>query len=105
VRLGVLHGAYCIGCCWTLMVLLFAFGVMNFTGSRTHDLRAAEKVVPDPGSIASGRARGGCRGIALSGQTLAKGPDRVESARFLQMGPDPILQAAFLVSPSASMAS
>ena len=30
LRLGVLHGAYCIGCCWTLMVLLFAFGVMNF---------------------------------------------------------------------------
>jgi predicted metal-binding membrane protein len=30
VRLGLLHGAYCIGCCWVLMALLFAFGVMNF---------------------------------------------------------------------------
>jgi predicted metal-binding membrane protein len=30
VRLGALHGAYCIGCCWALMTLLFAFGVMNF---------------------------------------------------------------------------
>jgi predicted metal-binding membrane protein len=29
VRLGVLHGLYCIGCCWALMALLFAFGVMN----------------------------------------------------------------------------
>ena len=29
VRLGVLHGLYCIGCCWVLMALLFAFGVMN----------------------------------------------------------------------------
>jgi len=29
LRLGLLHGAYCIGCCWTLMALLFAFGVMN----------------------------------------------------------------------------
>ena len=29
VRLGVLHGFYCIGCCWVLMLLLFAFGVMN----------------------------------------------------------------------------
>jgi predicted metal-binding membrane protein len=29
LRLGVLHGAYCIGCCWALMALLFAFGVMN----------------------------------------------------------------------------
>lgn len=30
VRLGILHGAYCVGCCWLLMVLLFVGGVMNF---------------------------------------------------------------------------
>ena len=29
VRLGWRHGLYCIGCCWVLMALLFAFGVMN----------------------------------------------------------------------------
>lgn len=29
VRLGVLHGAYCVGCCWLLMALLFVGGVMN----------------------------------------------------------------------------
>jgi predicted metal-binding membrane protein len=29
VRLGVLHGAYCLGCCWLLMLLLFVGGVMN----------------------------------------------------------------------------
>jgi len=29
LRLGALHGLYCIGCCWAVMVLLFAFGVMN----------------------------------------------------------------------------
>jgi predicted metal-binding membrane protein len=29
VRLGILHGAYCIGCCWALMALLFVGGVMN----------------------------------------------------------------------------
>lgn len=28
-RLGVVHGAYCLGCCWALMLLLFAAGVMN----------------------------------------------------------------------------
>ena len=27
--LGVRHGAYCVGCCWTLMALLFVGGVMN----------------------------------------------------------------------------
>jgi predicted metal-binding membrane protein len=29
VRLGVLHGLYCVGCCWVVMALLFTFGVMN----------------------------------------------------------------------------
>jgi len=27
--MGLRHGAYCAGCCWTLMVLLFVAGVMN----------------------------------------------------------------------------
>jgi predicted metal-binding membrane protein len=27
--LGAHHGAYCVGCCWTLMALLFVGGVMN----------------------------------------------------------------------------
>ena len=28
-RLGAEHGVYCVGCCWALMLLLFAGGVMN----------------------------------------------------------------------------
>ena len=28
-RLGLFHGAYCVGCCWALMGLLFVAGVMN----------------------------------------------------------------------------
>jgi predicted metal-binding membrane protein len=31
LRLGAMHGAYCVGCCWMLMVLLFVGGVMNLT--------------------------------------------------------------------------
>jgi predicted metal-binding membrane protein len=27
--MGMEHGAYCLGCCWALMLLLFAGGVMN----------------------------------------------------------------------------
>jgi predicted metal-binding membrane protein len=30
-RMGMEHGAYCLGCCWALMLLLFAGGVMNLT--------------------------------------------------------------------------
>lgn len=29
LRMGLLHGGYCLGCCWFLMALLFASGVMN----------------------------------------------------------------------------
>jgi predicted metal-binding membrane protein len=28
-RMGLVHGAYCLGCCWFLMTLLFVGGVMN----------------------------------------------------------------------------
>jgi predicted metal-binding membrane protein len=30
-RMGLQHGAYCLGCCWALMLLLFVGGVMNLT--------------------------------------------------------------------------
>ena len=31
LRMGVEHGAYCVGCCWGLMLVLFALGVMSLT--------------------------------------------------------------------------
>jgi predicted metal-binding membrane protein len=47
VRLGVSHGTYCVGCCWTLMVLLFVGGVMNVLWiSAIAILVLAEKVIP-----------------------------------------------------------
>ncbi|MBA3596447.1 MAG: DUF2182 domain-containing protein [Methylibium sp.] len=29
LRMGLAHGAFCVGCCWLLMLLLFVGGVMN----------------------------------------------------------------------------
>ena len=29
MRMGATHGAYCLGCCWALMGVLFVVGVMN----------------------------------------------------------------------------
>ena len=29
VKMGLLHGTFCLGCCWFLMALLFVGGVMN----------------------------------------------------------------------------
>lgn len=31
LRAGASHGLFCLGCCWALMVLMIAFGVMNVT--------------------------------------------------------------------------
>ena len=46
-RLGLEHGAYCVGCCWALMLLLFAGGVMNLIviGALTAFV-AFEKLIP-----------------------------------------------------------
>jgi predicted metal-binding membrane protein len=47
LRLGVQHGLYCVGCCWVLMALLFAGGVMNVLWiAGLAILVLMEKVVP-----------------------------------------------------------
>jgi predicted metal-binding membrane protein len=46
-ELGARHGAYCIGCCWMLMTLLFVGGVMNvFWIALISVFVLTEKVVP-----------------------------------------------------------
>jgi predicted metal-binding membrane protein len=45
--MGVYHGAYCVGCCWTLMALLFAVGAMNLLWvTSIAALVLAEKLLP-----------------------------------------------------------
>ena len=47
VRMGFGHGAFCIGCCWGLMVILFALGVMSIVWMLVvAGLIFAEKVLP-----------------------------------------------------------
>jgi predicted metal-binding membrane protein len=46
-RMGVEHGALCVGCCWALMLLLFAGGVMNLAViAALTALVAFEKLTP-----------------------------------------------------------
>jgi predicted metal-binding membrane protein len=46
-RMGAQHGAYCLGCCWALMLLLFAGGVMNLVWiAALAGLVLVEKVTP-----------------------------------------------------------
>jgi predicted metal-binding membrane protein len=47
LRMGVVHGAWCVGCCWGLMVALFALGVMSLTWMvAIAGLIAIEKLLP-----------------------------------------------------------
>ena len=47
VRMGVVHGAWCVGCCWGLMAALFALGVMSIPWMIViAGLVAVEKLIP-----------------------------------------------------------
>ncbi len=47
LRMGAEHGSYCVGCCWGLMVVLFALGVMSLTWmGAVAGLIFAQKVFP-----------------------------------------------------------
>jgi predicted metal-binding membrane protein len=46
-RMGLEHGAYCLGCCWMLFVILFPLGVMNVAAMAAVTLLIfAEKSLP-----------------------------------------------------------
>jgi predicted metal-binding membrane protein len=70
-RLGWRHGAYCLGCCWFLMALLFAGGIMNLVwiaGLAVYVL--IEKVAPNGQLI----ARMAGVAMVLVGLWVAAGP-------------------------------
>jgi predicted metal-binding membrane protein len=47
LRMGLGHGAFCLGCCWSVMALLFVGGVMNLIWVAVITIFvAAEKMFP-----------------------------------------------------------
>jgi predicted metal-binding membrane protein len=47
LRMGLLHGGYCLGCCWLLFVILFPLGMMNIAAMAVITLVVfAEKALP-----------------------------------------------------------
>ena len=61
LRMGVKHGAFCVGCCWVLMLILFAVGVMNLLWvALIAGFVLAEKLLP------GGRLVGRTAGIVLA---------------------------------------
>jgi predicted metal-binding membrane protein len=52
VIMGLRHGVFCIGCCWLLMAVLFAVGIMNILwGAVLTAFVVAEKVLPWPRAV------------------------------------------------------
>jgi predicted metal-binding membrane protein len=52
-RVGIGHGLYCVGCCWMLMTVSFAVGVMNLAGMAAIGAAAAvEQMAPGGHHIA-----------------------------------------------------
>lgn len=61
-RLGAVHGAYCMGCCWLLMATGLAMGVMNLAWMAVLTIViAAEQVLPHGERVA------GVLGLAMAG--------------------------------------
>jgi hypothetical protein len=47
LRMGMVHGGWCVGCCWALMAALFALGVMSLGWMAfIAALIAVEKLLP-----------------------------------------------------------
>jgi predicted metal-binding membrane protein len=70
LRIGLRHGAYCLGCCWALFAILVAAGVMSLGWMLLLTLVVfTEKVLPQ------GRLGAGVIGLALTalGLTVAAG--------------------------------
>ena len=60
-RMGAVHGFFCLGCCWVLMLLLFAAGVMNLLWvALIAGFVFIEKLVP------AGRLIGRLAGVGLA---------------------------------------
>jgi predicted metal-binding membrane protein len=52
LRMGIAHGAFCIGCCWAMMAALFALGVMSLTWMGVvAALIVAERLLPRPAHV------------------------------------------------------
>jgi predicted metal-binding membrane protein len=64
LKLGAWHGLYCVGCCWVLMLLLFAGGVMNLYVIASLAIFVAVEKTARIGAVATYTASAGLAGLA-----------------------------------------
>ena len=78
-RLGLTHGAYCVGCCWALMVILVAVGAMSLPWVLLIAVLVfAEKVLP--GGLRTARVIGLLL-VLLAGAVVTR-PQLARAMRF-----------------------
>ena len=71
LRMGVLHGLYCLGCCWLLFAVLFPLGIMNIAAMASLTaLVFAEKALP----WGRGAARAVAAGLVAYGALVVAVP-------------------------------
>jgi predicted metal-binding membrane protein len=74
LRMGLEHGAFCVGCCWGLMLALFALGVMSLVWMAVvAGLIFAEKLLPS----GEGVARALALALVAAGIWIAAAPGSV----------------------------
>ena len=81
LRMGLLHGAYCLGCCWLLFVILFPLGIMNIAAmavDHAGDLRREDAALGAPGGPCHGRRS---RGLWRGGAGRTAGPAHLHGER------------------------
>ncbi len=84
LRMGGMHGAWCVGCCWALMAALFALGVMSIAWMAfVAAVIAAEKTFPWGRAVTYGTA---VLLLAL-GVLLVAAPDAIPGLTIPGSGP------------------
>jgi predicted metal-binding membrane protein len=105
-RMGAEHGAYCVGCCWGLMVILFALGVMSLTWMAVvAGVIFAEKVLPfgDRISVVLAAAFVGFGIWVAAAPASVPGLTRPGTAPGMHMGPGGEMKPSREMGPSGEM--
>lgn len=86
LRMGFEHGAYCLGCCWMLFLLLFPLGIMNVAAMAAITLLIfAEKSLP----LGQRASQVAALGLVLYGLAVLAVPDLLPTAMgTMPMGSD-----------------
>jgi predicted metal-binding membrane protein len=72
IQMGLLHGAYCLGCCWLLFVILLPLGIMNVAAMIVIALLIfGEKILP----VGHGLARVAAGALIVFGAVVVAVPD------------------------------